>query len=350
MKRTSIYFFIFSLILGIGFLSCKTKSISVQVLKPAEIYVPSNIKTLAIVNRSLPAKGNGNQFNNVVEGIISGEGLFVDREASQRAVSGLAEGLQNSPRFSVTVPDGLNLRGTGTAKFPAPLSWQNVEQICRDYTADALILLETFDSNTARRFGTQQKTRKDGDKDVTYTEHTATIDIAINAGWRIYDPENHKIIDQNVFVDHKAWNRKGRTKTEAVNNLPKQAYAVKDAGYFAGKRYAVRISPNWIWVPRHYYVKGNDDFKDAKYKVDAKRWEDAANIWKLYVNDPDIKIAGRACYNMALASEIFGNFDLALEWAQKAYADYHLKDAREYINILEGRIRDTERLNKQMNE
>ncbi|RLD50619.1 MAG: hypothetical protein DRI94_08155 [Bacteroidetes bacterium] len=350
MKRTSSIIFLFIVIIVISFLSCKTKSISVKVLKPAEIYVPSNIKTLAVVNRSLPAKGNGNQFNNVVEGIISGEGLFVDREASQRTVNGLADGLQNSPRFSITVLDGLNLRGTGTAKFPAPLPWQQVSQICRDYSADALILLETFDSNTSRRYGSQQKTIKEDNKDVTYTEYNATIDISINAGWRIYDPKNQKIVDQNVFTDRKAWNRNGRTKTEAQNNLPKQAYAVKDAGYYAGKRYAVRISPNWIWVSRHYFVKGNDDFKNAKYKADAKQWQDAADIWKRYVNDPDIKIAGRACYNMALASEIFGKFDVALDWAQKAYADYRLKDARQYINILENRIRDAERLDRQMND
>ncbi len=348
MNRTKSIFFLFILLITISFLSCKTKSISVKVLKPAEIFVPANIQTLAVANRSLPAKGNGNQFHNVVEGILSGEGLFVDREASGRTINGLADGLQNSPRFSITVPDGLNLRGTGASDFPPPLNWSEVEQICRNYSADALILLETFDSNTSRRFGSQQKTIKQDNKDVTYTEYNATIDIEINAGWRIYDPENHKIIDQNVYIDHKGWNRKGRTKTEASNNLPRQADAIKDAGYFAGKRYAHRISPTWIWVSRHYYVKGNDDFKDAKFKADAKRWEDAAAIWKQYVNDPDMKIAGRACYNMAFVSEILGSFDVALDWAQKAYGDYHLKDARGYINILQKRIRDAERLDRQM--
>ncbi len=345
MKRTSLLIFI----IGIGLFSCKTKSISVKVLKPAEIYIPSNIKTLALINRSLPAKGNGNQFSNVVEGLFSGEELFVDRDASQRAVSGLADGLQNSPRFDITVPDGLDLRGIGSAKFPPPLEWKKVEQICRNYSADALILLETFDSNTSKHFDSRQKTRKEDNKEVNYTEYTATIDISVNAGWRIYDPENHKIIDQNIFVDRKTWDRIGKTKKEAENNLPGQAHAVNETGYFAGKRYAVRISPNWIWVTRHYYVKGNDDFKNAKYKADAKRWEDAAEIWKKYVNDPDIQIAGRACYNMALASEILGKFDIALNWAQKAYADYHLKDALQYINILENRIRDAERLDRQMN-
>ena len=343
-----ILIFIVSITFAVS--SCKTKSLSVRVLKPADIYVPGKIKTLAVVNRSLPAKGDGSRVVNILEGLVTGEGIFVDRNASERCVSGLADGLVNSPRFSVTVPTGLDIRGTGTAQFPEPLKWSEVEQICNDYSAEGLILLETFDSNISRNFGTRQKTRKEDGKDINYTEHIASVDVSINAGWRIYFPSERKIVDQNVFVDRKGWDGTGLTKIEAGRKLPKPERAVEDAGYFAGTQYAHRISPMWIWVSRKYYVKGNDDFKDARYKVQSKKWEDAALIWKRYVNDPDTKIAGYACYNMALASEVMGEFDIALDWAQKAYSDYYLKSAREYINILENRIREAEALNRQMNE
>ncbi len=73
-------------------------------------------------------------------------------------------------------------------------------------------------------------------------------------------------------------------------------------------------------------------------------------IYRKYVNDPDSKIAGYACYNMALASEVFGEFDIALDWAQRAYSEYRLKAARDYINTIERRIRDAEALKRQMNE
>ncbi len=351
MTRKIIRLILIVLVLfAFGITSCKTKSLSVRVLKPADIYIPGKIKTLAVVNRSLPAKGDGNRVVNILEGLVTGEGIFVDRNASERCVSGLADGLLNSPRFNITVPTGLDIRGTGTAQFPEPLKWTEVEQICKDYSADGLILLETFDSNISRNFGSKQKTKKEDGKDITYTEHIASVDIAVNAGWRIYFPAERKIVDQNVFVDRQGWDGKGLTKGEAERNLPKIERAVEDAGYYAGKQYAFRISPMWIWVSRKYYVKGNDDFKDARYKVQSKKWEDAALIWKRYVNDPDTKIAGYACYNMALASEVLGEFEIALDWAQRAYSDYYLKPAREYINILENRIRDTEALDRQMNE
>lgn len=349
MKKIN-FIFILAFIIAFGFSSCKTKSLSVRVLKPADIYVPGKIKTLAVVNRSLPTKGDGSRILNIIEGVVTGEGIFVDRNASERCISGVAEGLMNSPRFSVSVPTGLNIRGTGTAQFPEPLHWAEVEKICKDYSSDALILLETFDSNINREYGTKQKTKKVDDKDVTYTEHLATIDIAINAGWRIYYPKERMIVDQNVFTDHRGWTEKGPTRADAQKKLPRPSDAVEDAGFFSGKQYAHRISPTWLWVSRKYYIKGTDEFKNARYKVQAKQWEDAADIWKKYTNNPDPKIAGYACYNMALASEVLGEFEIALDWAKKAYSDYRLKSALSYINVIEGRIRDAEALDRQMND
>ncbi len=349
MKKLGISGIIVILIVS-GLFSCKTKSLSVQVLKPADIFVPTDINTLAVVNRSLPQKGDGSRVVNVLEGLVTGEGIFVDRNASEKCINGLADGLMNSPRFKVTVPTGLDLRGTGTARFPEPLDWAQVEDICKDYSADALVLLETFDSNLSRRFNVQSKTRTEDGKEIKYNEHTANLDISINAGWRIYYPVEKRIVDQSVFTDNKGWGEKGMTKAEAEGKLPKPEFAVEDAGYFAGKQYAKRISPTWIWVPRKYYVKGNDDFKQARYKVQAKQWEDAADIWQRYVNDPDTKIAGYACYNMALASEVLGKYQIALDWAKKSYSDYYLKAAGDYIYILEQRIRDEEKLDRQMNQ
>ncbi|MCF6366635.1 MAG: DUF6340 family protein [Bacteroidales bacterium] len=349
--KVKISTFLFLVLIAIILGSCKTKSLSVRILKPAEIFVPTKIKTLAVVNRSLPTKGDGSRVVNVIEGLLSGEEIFADRYGSEKCVAGVADGLLNSPRFTVTVPTGMDdIRGTGTAQFAEPLQWSKVEQICNDYSADALVLLETFDSNSSKKFRVNQRKETVDGKENFYNEHIASIDIAVNSGWRIYYPSEQKIIDQSIFTDHKGWDARGRSKSEAVRKLPKQSRTIEDAGYFAGKQYAHRISPTWIWVSRKYFVKGNDDFKDAKYKVQAKRWEDAAAIWKKYVNDVDIKIAGYACYNMALASEVLGEFDIALDWAQRAYSEYHLKTAREYISTIEQRIRDNNALNRQMNE
>ncbi len=345
MKKLTLQLSIYS-ILVFSISSCKTSSLTVEVLKPAEITVPSKIKTIAVVNRSLASKDK--QVNTVIEGILTGEGIFVDRYASERCVMGVADALANSPRFAVTVPNGLDLRGTGTPRFPEPLAWNKIEDICRNYSADALILLETFDSNVGRRYGTRERTKKEDDKEIKYIEHIANLDIRIEAGWRIYFPKEKSIIDQNVFTDYKYWDAKGRSKDEAVRRLPSPREAIKDAGHFAGTRYAFRISPMWVNVGRKYYIKGSDEFNNAKYNVKSNDWEGAEKIWGKYVNDPDPKIAGYATYNMALSNEIKGELDTAYEWAQKSYKQFHNRSAYEYMQKLKQRINDQHTLQKQM--
>lgn len=332
--------------ISIIFNSCSTSSLSVRVLVPAEITVPSHIKKIAVINRSLPAKDQ--QVNNIVEGILTGEGIQVDREASYKCLDGMYNVIANSPRYEIVIPQNLDLRGTGTSVFPAPLDWATVKDICKDNGADALVSLETFDSNSSLRYDSKEKTKTVNNQSVKYIEHIALFDINIEAGWRIYDLERQQVVDQNKFIDGQGWKGVGDDKDKAFKNLPQKRACVKDAGYFAGQQYAYRISPVWVWVPRLYFSKGNDDFKDAKYKVRAKEWERAAEIWQRYVGDADPKIAGRACYNLALANEVFGELEHALDWAQKAYSDYHLKKARDYISKLKRRIADQKRLEKQM--
>jgi hypothetical protein len=49
------------------------------------------------------------------------------------------------------------------------------------------------------------------------------------------------------------------------------------------------------------------------------------------------KIAGRACYNRAIISEINGDVDMAIKWAQQSYENYNNHLALSYINLLKNR-------------
>jgi hypothetical protein len=53
---------------------------------------------------------------------------------------------------------------------------------------------------------------------------------------------------------------------------------------------------------------------------------------------------------MALVSEINGDLEKASSWAKRAYVDYNNKNALYYMNILQNRINDENRLKFQMGE
>jgi len=112
----------------------------------------------------------------------------------------------------------------------------------------------------------------------------------------------------------------------------------------------VRISPNWVRVSRYYYKKGDDRLKSAKRFVKVNNWKEAVVLWSQSAKSPDHKIAGCACHNMALAAEMEGELNIALEWANKAYKDHMLKKERTYINELNLRLMEVEKLKEQLPE
>jgi hypothetical protein len=329
-------------------ISCKTSYITVDVLKPARIDVPREIKSVAIINRSLPAKEE--RAMNIIEGVISGEGIFNDRLGSERCVVGAVELLNNSPRFKAVLPGDIDVRGTGTDEFPPALEWSIINDISNRYNTDAVIALETFDSDSYTNIDRHEYTTEEDGRKVRHVEYIAEINMQIEAGWRIYHTGREQIVDENVYVDHISWDARGATKEAARRNLPSKGRIIEDAGFFAGQRYATRISPVWISVSRSFYSKGNEELEKASRYAKQGNWDEAAEIWKNTVNSSDPKIAGYAAFNLALSYEMNGDLNFALKWAEKSYYDFNNKKARNYINTIKSRMADEKRLDKQLKD
>ncbi|MEZ4999626.1 MAG: hypothetical protein R2744_11395 [Bacteroidales bacterium] len=96
---------------------CSASRISFDILAPSSVYVPSDIKNIAVINRSLPSDSDLNKL----EGIITGEGKDQDLVASQYVIDGMKQSLQNSDRYQFEITGEL-MAGSGIGTiFPAPL-------------------------------------------------------------------------------------------------------------------------------------------------------------------------------------------------------------------------------------
>lgn|GEM_PF-61283 len=330
------------------FNGCKTTSLSLDVLVPAQISVPQDIQNVGLVNRSLPQ--DKSRWANILEGFFSGEEIYGDREGSEKCLGGLAGTLNNSPRFRASVLTGLDLRGTGTRQFPPPLDWDQVQKICNDFRVDALIALETFDSDVGIDRGQHEVERKVDDKKVKVTVYTADLRINVNTGWRIYDPIHKTFADMNIYTFRRRWNGDGDTPEKALYELPHKRDAIDQAGVYAGEQYGLRISPTWTRVTRSYYSRKNPDLELAHRYVKTNEWDKAIEVWKKLVNTGDKELAGMASYNMALACEMKGQLEIAYTWAKKAYEEYGVKRAYSYMIVLNRRLEDQKALKEQMGQ
>ena len=69
-----------------------------------------------------------------------------------------------------------------------------------------------------------------------------------------------------------------------------------------------------IRVARRYYVRGTTNFKIAKHRAQTGNGDGAAELCNKEVSNPKRKVAGRACYNMAIINEINDDLNAAVEW------------------------------------
>jgi hypothetical protein len=329
--------FIFSLFV----LSC-TRTVYVPVQRPAQVYVDQSVQRLALIDRSETERN----AVNITEGIITGTLPGLDEEASQAAMNGLASSLQEYQRFQVVrTSEQLKSPVTLPGQWPSILDWNHVEQLCRKYDVDGLLILEAFDSNFIVTDGSREVEKKEeGGRARKVREYYAEGVATVTLGFRFYHPASRTVIDEHRYSRNRKWEAKGNLLQLAMTNLIDHREAVMQVSAQSGSLYATRISPHWYRANRSFFTKGK---KDANFDIGVRRatvndWTGAMEAWQRSALSSKRKTAGRSYYNLALMYEIQGDLETALTHAQKAYTDYGIKQARSYSNILRRRIQDAE--------
>lgn len=319
-------------------------------VEPAPITLSKDVTRIGIINRSLPSEGN--KTADKIDQILSAEGLNLDKEGSTAAIIALKEQLQQNRNMEeiIIIDDTPNLR-KGLGVFPTTLTWNEVEILCEQYKIDALFSLEFYDTDTKVNYtSTTMEIPNNLGVRVTLPAHELTLNTLVENGWRVYDPYSRRIADEFVFSDHVVSSGKGINPIKAYEAIVGRKEAVLHQSKYMGMDYAQRLLPYKHRVNRDYFVRGTENFKIAQRRAQAGDWDGAAELWELETTNRDAKIAGRACYNMAISNEINGNLDQAMLWATKSYTDYNNNYALPYLNTLKYRVRQKDALNRQLSK
>ncbi len=330
------------------FISCSaTNRLTMGSVEPAAVFIPSDIKNVAIINRSLPSKGN-NPIDQI-DKILSAEGLQLDKKGAEAEISALSDALVRSGKFdNVKILDGPEGVKKGLGVLPATLSWDEVESICEANGVDVLFSLAFYDTDTQVSYNmtTMEVPNPFGVK-VAVPAHEVTLNTAINNGWRIYDVRSKTVLDEYVFNQGVVSQGKGINPVKALEAIKNRDETVVQSSKNMGSSYSQRLFPYSTRIARDYFVRGTDNFKIGKRRAQTGDWDGAAQLWEKELTNPNPKIAGRACYNMAIINEINGDLPTAMDWASKSYADYKNKDALQYLNLLKDRVWQNEVLEYQ---
>jgi hypothetical protein len=280
------------------------------------------------VNRSLTSEEDRN--DRIAEAIVTSEVAGSDRLASDECIKGVYDAILVLENTELIIPKTVRMYGTGTRKLPELLDWDLVEEICESEGADALLVLETFDSNTDLLASTAAS-----QANAILTTGSpapvlpAQIKMNVVCYWRLYDPKTRKIIDQYQHNSYTSFDTQGGILPPTA--LPETAYA-------AGRAYVERFLPGYYVVKRDLYKRTSGSAKHqfmAGYRrAEVANWEGAIEIWSELSDHGKRKTAGRACLNIAVANEVLGDTENALEWAKRSYEFYDDKLGRDYAKIL----------------
>lgn len=308
----------------------------IQVLHPAPVSVRGNAQVAGLLNRAIPDPTNAKL--NELYNALGANTKAISQEGSAQALDGLKNALIEHNRFTDVKILNRQQYASLIGAFSPPISWQEVREICQRDSVDVLLVLEVFDTRLRippPPVPTIPQSAGDLINGVLNTQVLVTTDI--KTGWRIYDPQLNTINDEIVLNNSFTFTAGVLNAPQAVTALMARKELIKQTADQLGRNYSSRIIPYWHQVTRDYYVKGSPAFRTAMRKARTGNWNEAGALWKNETQSHKRRIAGRACYNMAIISEINGELDQAVSWAQKSYEDYNNRLALGYVNILRNR-------------
>lgn len=318
-----IYFAIISLVIISP--ACKTvSSVQFQTLEAPRVVLPSDINRLAIVDRNQHFPSDSVVHYYSINGVAIKDTIDRTQNMTLNCYQGFVENLsefwsQDSIPFirlpKTIMPD--------TIRYFTPLNWETVDSICQASQSDVLVVLEDI-----RAFNKHEIIEGDA--------FWAFTDVHYYGKWRIYDPLYKKLYDDRILVDSLFMEVTGGSFIELVNKkIPGREQILNDASYELGRSYVNLISPTWMDVSRKYFVSGDKRLSAALYFMNKNEFDSAINIWESLISEKDLKLAGRAAYNLAVIHEMKGDLKNARGWIRKAIYFYKNMENRpdEYKEI-----------------
>lgn len=318
-----------SLIIIILFSCQPLAQLEIETIKPSQIQFPGAFNKILFLNLDNDINDDG-EIDTALYYLITKEMYF-----------GFNDGLKATPSIDSSrfvyynqLPNFSNYYRNDS------INWDLFHELEKKYRTDVMIILDSI------------YFLMDSGNDANYyadpVEYYKYREISLIASWKVLDLYENKILDNYLYSDTLTWDAIDSDKEKLERNFSSIVNNVKEISYFAALDYSKRIFPIWKTEVRYYFVEGNKNFKEASRLVKENKWEDAIKIWKQYVKVNDKEIASRASYNLAIAYEILGDIDLAIEWAQISFDLKEKKRTKYYILKLKNRKSDFKKLKYQL--
>lgn len=333
-----IYRFLFFFLIIIVTYSCNSLAkIDIQVSVSPKYPVSPEIQSVTILDRSLTPEFT-NQDRDSLEKILVKHDLqldtiFHDSIAADTAIQVTAKALFESSRFDVVVPEQHNILINDNGGVLLPLDKGFIEKICKEFNTDGVLVLESFSEHMTTDFSVKRYNLGYG-YGRTIREYSGIFNLLYTTVWRLYQPELDPPIIRYEVNDSIFWDSWDYSLRQMYNKLPSVKEALIGGGLASAKDIANDISPEWKDEIRKYYITGNKKIDTAIQLIKENKWKEASEIWKKYSSVASKSMRSKIEFNLALAAEMNGDIDLAINWATKSCNTKFTGAANQYLQEL----------------
>ena len=338
--------FVFSIMLFFG--SCKTAMLytTLDVLRPAQVEFSPDVEKILIVNNSTIQPANFGHTTRSLGGQLQTLEIETD-SAALFTLSVLAEEIENTDFFN-SVDLLLNsINNNSDFTSITPLQKTSLRELYKIYDVDAILSLDHMVvKDEIREYYNSE-----------WNEYLALLAVRYETLWSIHHPQKIGVTAVH-FKDSLFWESESYNRAQMQGGLPDRQDAIIDGALFVGQNSAKRFIPHWEKSDRYFYDSANKLMKQGMDSVYVKNWEAALSLWNQVFNSTNnIKLKAQAANNIAIVSEITGDYDKALEFAKISFDlsstkvltdDTSLARLSSYIVELFRRKREIEILNKQL--
>ena len=196
------------------------------------------------------------------------------------------------------------------------LSHAKAEQLCADYQADALLML-----NQLVLYDVVESFPTDGGAYYAYMQAYAQSHWTIHYAGQVRETTF-------THADTLLWESSLRnTRANSLGELPARQEALLYLSQELGSRVGSSFAPSW--QPERRYIYSMDELQAGLDEFRYQRWEGAIHHWQLAIGDEakgerlkvkgkDKKAAAVATANIAIAYELLGDYSSACDYANEA--------------------------------
>lgn len=295
---------LFWMVLLMSLSSCISfQKFSIEVYKPAEVTLPSDMQKVLLVSRNLRYTNDTMQNYYMDSHLLRKDkkAFNVDSLAVTNCLDSLAGRLSKQKRFSTIDAVRYNFMPTERVKDIRPASPEWYKSLCEESGADGLVVLDMFSCFYRR-----------------YNNPYPSAWVITSNIWSVYDSKSAKIIDRHPQMDTLIWDGMDDNGKSGKFKIPDKKNAVAMAAGAIGTNYAKHLVPNWLKVNRQIMYNNNPELKKAAQQAQKNNWTEASAIWTKLAESGNKSMKSIALYNLALSSEMNGDTDKALQMINQA--------------------------------